>query len=121
MLAELPEGEVNGIVRRWGLERVTKNTITSAAKLKAELRAVRSRGYAIDDEEKEEGLRCVGAAVSSHNGKLAAAMSISGPAFRISKERVPEIGRALMEAAGKLSAELGYEGARVELVQGAAN
>jgi DNA-binding IclR family transcriptional regulator len=48
-------------------------------------------------------------------------MSISGPAFRITKERVPEIGRALMEAAGKLSAELGYQGARVELVQRAAS
>jgi DNA-binding IclR family transcriptional regulator len=121
MLAELPDTEVSKIVRRWGLKAVTPNTITTSSALKAELKLVRARGYAIDDEEKEEGLRCVGAAVRSHSGKLAAAMSISGPAFRITRERVPEIGRTLMEAAGKLSAELGYQGAQVELVQGAAN
>lgn len=121
MLAELPEAEVNKIVRRWGLKPVTPNTITTTRALKAELKAVRSRGYAIDDEEKEEGLRCVGAAVRSHSGKLAAAMSVSGPAFRMTKERVPEIGRALMEAAAKLSAELGYQAAPAELMQSAAN
>jgi DNA-binding IclR family transcriptional regulator len=48
-------------------------------------------------------------------------MSISGPAFRMTKERVPEIGRALMEAANKLSAELGYQAASAELVQSAAS
>jgi len=121
MLAELPEAEVSKIVRRWGLKSVTANTITTAGALKAELQKVRARGYAIDDEEKEEGLRCIGAAVRSHSGKLAAAMSVSGPAFRMTKERVPEIGRALVEAAGKLSAELGYQAAPAELVQSAAN
>ncbi len=120
MLAELSEEEVNKIVRRWGLKPVTPNTITTASALKVELKAVRSRGYAIDDEEKEEGLRCIGAAVRSHSGKLAAAMSVSGPAFRMSKERVPEIGRALMRAANELSAELGYEGAPLEVLRKAA-
>jgi DNA-binding IclR family transcriptional regulator len=121
MLAELPDAEVSKIVRRWGLKPVTANTITTANALKAELKIVRTRGYAIDDEEKEEGLRCIGAAVRSHSGKLAAAMSVSGPAFRMTKERLPEIGRALMEAAGKLSAELGYQTASAELVQSAAS
>ncbi len=121
MLAELAEVEVNKIVRRWGLKPVTPNTITTASALKVELKAVRSRGYAIDEEEKEEGLRCIGAAVRSHSGKLAAAMSVSGPAFRMTKERVPEIGRALMEAASKLSAELGYQAPSAELVQSAAS
>src|SRR6266851_392548 len=119
-LAELPDAEVSKIVRRWGLKEVTANTITTANALKTELKAVRARGFAIDDEEKEEGLRCVGAAVRSHSGELAAAMSISGPAFRITKERVPEIGRAVMRAANELSAELGYEGAALEVVRKAA-
>jgi len=121
MLAELSDVEVSKIVQRWGLKAITPNTITTATELKAELKAVRQRGYAIDDEEKEVGLRCIGAAVRSHSGKLAAAMSVSGPAFRMTKERVPQVGRALMEAAGKLSAELGYQGAAAELVSSAAN
>ena len=121
MLAELPDADVSKIVRRWGLKAVTPNTITTAGELKAELKAVHARGYAIDDEEKEEGLRCIGAAVRSHGGKLAAAMSVSGPAFRMTKERVPEIGRALMEAASKLSAELGYQAAPEALLESAAS
>jgi DNA-binding IclR family transcriptional regulator len=121
MLAELPEAEVTQIVRRWGLKPITRNTITTAAALKVELKAIRGRGYAIDEEEKEEGLRCVGAAVHSHSGKLYAAMSISGPAFRMTKERVPEVGRALMQASHELSAELGYQATPEELLRGVAS
>ena len=120
MLAELSDAEVSTIVRRWGLKAVTPNTITTAAALKSELRTVRSRGYAIDDEEKEQGLRCVSAAVRGHSGKLFAAMSISGPAFRMTKERIPEVGHAVMRAANELSAELGYEGVSLEVVRRAA-
>lgn len=109
MLAELSEAEVSEVIRRWGLKAVTANTITTPAELRAELRAVRSRGYAIDDEEKEEGLRCVGAAVRGHSGKLIAAISVSGPAFRLSQERIPVVGEAVMQAANDLSAEFGYQ------------
>ncbi len=120
MLAELADPEVGDIIRRWGLKAVTPKTITTATALKAELRAVRSRGYAIDDEEKEAGLRCVSAAVRGHSGKLFAAMSVSGPAFRMTKERIPEIGQAVMRAANELSVELGYGGAPLEVVRRAA-
>jgi DNA-binding IclR family transcriptional regulator len=120
MLAELPETEVNEVIRRWGLKAVTANTITTAAALKAELRAVSSRGYAIDNEEKEEGLRCVSAAVRGHSGKLFAAMSVSGPAFRMTKERIPEVGQAVTRAANELSAELGYQSVPLEVTRRAA-
>jgi len=119
MLAELGDAEVNEIVRRWGLKAMTENTITSASALKAELKAIRSRGYAIDNEEKEEGLRCVSAAVRGDSGKLLAALSVSGPAFRVTRERVPEIGRAVMQAAGELSEQLGYKPATLECVRAA--
>ena len=117
MLAELPDAEVNDIVRRWGLKAITQNTITTPAALKAELRAVRSRGYAIDNEEKEEGLRCISAAVRGHSGKLFAAISVSGPAFRITKERIPEIGQIVIRTASDLSAEFGYQAAPLELLR----
>lgn len=117
MLAELPDAEVNSIIRRWGLKPITKYTITTATALKAELRSVRMRGYAIDNEEKEEGLRCVGAAVRGHSGKLMAAISVSGPAFRVTKERIPEIGQIVLRAASDLSEELGYQPAPLEMVQ----
>src|SRR5437016_3518226 len=109
MLAELTEAEVNEIIRQWGLKAITVNTITTSSALKAELRAIRSRGYAIDNEEKEAGLRCVSAAVRGDSGKLLAALSVSGPAFRLTQERVPSIGKAVMQAASELSRELGYK------------
>jgi len=121
MLAELSDAEVSGITKASSLKAITANTITTMAELRAELKAVRSRGYAIDDEEKEEGLRCVGAAVRAHSRKLAAAMSISGPAFRMTKERIPEVGQALMQAAGELSAELGYQALPLEALRRAAS
>jgi DNA-binding IclR family transcriptional regulator len=108
MLAELTQAEVNDIVRRRGLKAVTANTITTALALKTELKAIRSRGYAIDNEEKELGLRCVSAAVRGDSGKWLAALSVSGPAFRVTHERVPQIGMAVMQAASELSNELGY-------------
>jgi DNA-binding IclR family transcriptional regulator len=120
MLAELGEPEVGDIIRRWGLKAVTAKTITTPTALRSELKAVRARGYAIDDEEKEDGLRCVSAAVRGHSGKLFAAMSVSGPAFRMTKERIPEVGQAVMRAANELSAELGYQGAAFEVVRRAA-
>jgi DNA-binding IclR family transcriptional regulator len=117
MLAELPEAEVNDIIRRSGLKPVTPNTITTATALKAELRTVRSRGYAIDNEEKEPGLRCLSAAVRGHSGKLLAAISVSGPAFRITKERLPAIGQVVMRAAQDLSAEFGYRPVPLEVLR----
>lgn len=119
MLAELADSEVNEIIRRWGLKAITPNTITTATALKTELRAIRARGYAIDNEEKEPGLRCVSAPVRGDSGKLLAALSVSGPAFRVTRERVPEIGKAVMQAAGELSYELGYRPTAMELVRGA--
>jgi DNA-binding IclR family transcriptional regulator len=120
MLAELSDAEVNEIVRRWGLKSITANTITTASALKAELRAIRSRGYAIDNEEKEAGLRCVSAAVRGQSGKPLAALSVSGPAFRVTQERVPQIGKVVMQAASELSRELGYRPAELEYMRTAA-
>jgi DNA-binding IclR family transcriptional regulator len=119
MLAELTDTEVSEIVRRSGLKAFTPNTITTGTALKTELRAVRARGYAIDNEEKEPGLRCVSAPVRNDSGKLLAALSVSGPAFRVTKERVPEIAKAVMQAAAELSNELGYRPTAMELVRGA--
>jgi IclR family acetate operon transcriptional repressor len=58
--------------------------------LKEHLKTVRTQGYAIDDEEKERGIRCVAAPIFNETGKAVAAISISGPAFRVTKKVVQE-------------------------------
>jgi IclR family KDG regulon transcriptional repressor len=110
ILAETSEVEVNAILRRSEMKRITPKTITTLAAMHNELSAIRARGYAIDDEENEEGVRCVGAAVRDHSGRAVAAISASGPAFRVSREKVPEIAESVMRAAGALSRELGFSG-----------
>jgi DNA-binding IclR family transcriptional regulator len=108
ILAELPEQEVEAMILQHDLKSSTPNTITSPEAFRAELRVTRTRGYSIDDEENEEGVRCVGAAVRDHSGRPVAAISVSGPSFRITKEKVPSIARVLVKAALALSHDLGF-------------
>jgi len=65
-------------------------------------------GYAVDDEEIEEGVRCVGAAVRDHSGRAIAAVSVSGPSFRMTGDQIPIIAECVGRAATELSSELGY-------------
>jgi DNA-binding IclR family transcriptional regulator len=110
ILAYLPEREVDEVLKQHGLPRFTPRTITSPAAFKAELRAIRERGYSVDDEEVEEGVRCVGAAVLGRHGRPLAAVSVSSPAFRVTMEKVPIVAAALCRAARAISKESGYHG-----------
>ena len=114
-LASLPEAAVDAVLARHPpVARTVRTRVTRAAIL-GELRRVRSLGYAVDDEEIEEGLRCVGAAVRNHTGNVVAAISIAGPAFRLSRKRIPALALAVMAAAAQLSQELGYRNPRERL------
>jgi IclR family transcriptional regulator, KDG regulon repressor len=108
MLAQLPEPEVETILRQARLKRLTKNTITKPQALKAELSKIRTRGYAIDDEENEQGVRCVGAVVWDHTGRPRAAISVSGPSFRMTQAKMSQIAKVVVRSATALSQELGY-------------
>ena len=90
------------------LEGYTQNTITSAELFLKEIEAIRCSGYAIDNEEREEGLRCIGAPVRSSSGDVIAAVSIAGPVFRVTPDRIGVLAAAVAKAAGQISAALGY-------------
>jgi DNA-binding IclR family transcriptional regulator len=68
---------------------------------------VRQRGYAIDDEEVEDGVRCIGAPILSENGHPMAAVSISGPTSRITQQSVPGIAEHLLRCCRDISSSLG--------------
>jgi DNA-binding IclR family transcriptional regulator len=108
MLAHLTESEQDEILQAHELRRLTPKTITKLDELKAEFKTIRDRGYALDNEEIEEGLRCVGAAVLDHNGRPIAAISVSAPSFRLTMEKVPATAVPVMRAAAALSEELGF-------------
>lgn len=115
ILAYLPEGQVEGIVRKYPLKAITANTITSFLELKTELAAIRERGYAMDDEEIEEGVRCVSCVVRDFSNAPVAAISVSGPSFRLTREKVKSISRPVIAAATALSTELGFKPGKAAL------
>ena len=116
MMALLSDAEVDSIVQRHGMRRFTATTITTLAELRAELAKIRECGYAVDNEEHEDGVRCVASVVRDHSGRPAAAMSISAPSFRIPKDKLAIFAKTICKATQELSREWGYEPATREKV-----
>ena len=106
ILAHVPAEERSSLLG--ALTRRTPKTITSASALAAELEAIRKRGFSIDDEENETGVRCIGAAVTATNGAPLGAISISGPAGRLSRDRAAGLGPSVIEAANEVARRLGH-------------
>lgn len=90
ILAFRPLEEVETILDRHGLPQITENSITSRDQLLKELDQIRERGYAIDDEERVQGMRCVAAPITTSEGKAVAAISVSGPKSRLQGEYLEE-------------------------------
>lgn len=90
ILAELPDSRVMEIVEQHGLESVTENTITDMDTLLDELKEVREQGIAFNLEESTVGLRAAAASVTTPNGEVLGALSVSGPAHRMEGNRLRE-------------------------------
>jgi DNA-binding IclR family transcriptional regulator len=109
LLAHLPEETwYEDVIRRHGLKRFSPTTITTLEALQAELQHTRDRGYAIDNGEAGEPVRCVAAPVRDYTGSVVAAVSISGPQTRITPDRVDELGQKVRRAVRLLSRQMGY-------------
>ena len=109
VLAFLSEDAADDLIARLPLVRNTRRTIVKPSAIKMELMRVRAAGYAVDDEEFEEGLRCVSAPIFDHRGHVIASISMAAPVFRLRKERVAQVARLVVAAAQGLSADLGYQ------------
>ena len=108
MLAYIPEEEQPYFFSGMAFERLTPHTVKSVAQLRKELAAIRQRGYSIDNEEVYLGSRCIGTPIFDSSGRIAAALSVSGPTTRVTKERVPVFAGAAKNAATAISRTLGY-------------
>nr|WP_037731101.1 IclR family transcriptional regulator [Streptomyces roseochromogenus] len=107
LLAHMPPTLREGLLART-LPRFTDRTITGAAMLRAELEAVVEQGYGITIEELELGLAAVAAPVRAHDGKVIAAISVSGPVYRLNPDRLPEVAKRTVAAGAELSRRMGY-------------
>jgi IclR family transcriptional regulator, acetate operon repressor len=111
-LAHAPRSVVDEVLAH-GLPQRTSKTVTSPRAWRAELETARQRGYAIDDCQNEIDIRCVGAAVLDHRGQPVAALSVAGPAWRLTIERAEGLGPVVAAAAAAISAQLGAAGRSV--------
>jgi IclR family KDG regulon transcriptional repressor len=110
LLAALPEEKLEEIVSRQGLPRRTENTIIDLGKLKEALQLVRKKGYALDREENEIGIRCVAAPIYDQCGEVIAAISISTPVSRIKTQMLKTVLKdQVTETALNISRKIGYQ------------
>jgi IclR family transcriptional regulator, acetate operon repressor len=124
ILAALDEVSREEILKGLTLTALTPLTIIDRRRLHTELKITRARGYAIDDEEIVLGVRCVAAAIRDNAGRVRGALSVAGPAYRLTLDRLELLGPELADAARRVGAQLSESSVRiadseVELVEGA--
>ncbi len=108
ILAHLPRYEMMEIWDKSKIGKLTDYTITDLGKMDIELKKIKELGYAVDNEENEIGVRCVGAPIFNRYGEVEAAISISGPTTRITENRIKDIAKEVSYYATLISKELGY-------------
>jgi DNA-binding IclR family transcriptional regulator len=106
LLSGLSETELNALTARLTFEKFTQATLTTPDRLKEDVARTRQRGWSLDDEEYERGIRCVAVPVRDYTKRIVAAVSVSGPA-RV-EDRMEEIAYQVQDAAFEISRRMGY-------------
>ena len=107
ILAYLPEEDVQAVWDATDIQKFTDETLTTLPQLRADLQQIRMRGYAIDDEEHDLGVRCIAAPIFNWKDEPVAAISISAPASRLTDAAMKKYAPRLMKAAEEISGLLG--------------
>lgn len=108
ILAHLSSDRLAELLDNLELTSHTKNTITSREKLRQELQNIRAQGYAIDDEEFEEGIRCIASPIYRHDGEVKSAISLTSLAAQLPEELLKEKSSLVKKHAVNISRKLGY-------------
>ncbi|WP_082505962.1 IclR family transcriptional regulator [Deinococcus sp. Leaf326] len=112
LLASLPPQEARARIALAELKAYTPHTLTTAEALGTELARVAAHGYALDDEEREVGVRCLAVPVRGASGAVVAALSVSAPSARFTPADVPRVAAEVQASAARVSARLGWNGGR---------
>jgi DNA-binding IclR family transcriptional regulator len=110
MLAHQPAARIDFILSNHDFIPYTEQTITNADDLRRHFAQIRQQGYSVDDEEFEQGLRCLAAPIRDSTHEVFAGVSISGPTQRMTRERVASLIPLLLERTEQMSRTLGYAG-----------
>ena len=110
LLAHLPAEHRAGLLAASGMTRLTAGTVTSARELDGELARVRAEGHAVAVEEYEVGLNAVAAPILDRAGEVIAAVSVSGPSYRLDEARLATLIEPLKAGAAEISRKMGWFG-----------
>jgi IclR family transcriptional regulator, KDG regulon repressor len=108
LLADFSESDLHRLFATEPMTRYTPQTITTIDGLAGELERIRRNGYAYDEEELHPGVRCLAAPIRDHRSRVVAALGLSMPATRLTREHMPELVGHIAGAAENVSAQLGY-------------
>ena len=108
LMSDYSPEQLTRYIEHRGLTRYTENTITERGALEAELKAIRQRGYALDNQEREVGVRCLAYPIRDYTGMIIAGISVTGPAMRLTDEAIASYQAPLSEVAHQISVDLGY-------------
>ncbi|WP_198297905.1 IclR family transcriptional regulator [Bordetella genomosp. 9] len=106
--AWLPDAEIRAVLARTTMVAHTAKTITTREAFEAELRRIRTAGYAIDDAEQHEGLRCIAMPVFCYSGQVIGSMCVVGPRHRMTHQKLQAVRGPLQRCSRQLSERLGY-------------
>ncbi|SMC77271.1 transcriptional regulator, IclR family [Primorskyibacter flagellatus] len=107
LLSQMDDHRINRFLDRGPLEKFTEYTLTERSALIADLATTRARGYAIDGEERNLGMRCIAAPVFDIHDEAIAGISVSGPTTRVTPEEIERLSVAVLTASHKLTAAIG--------------
>jgi IclR family transcriptional regulator, acetate operon repressor len=107
LLSQMNGTRIDKFISDLPLERFTEYTLTTREDLVADLHEIRQRGFSIDAEERNLGMRCIAAPVFDIHGEAIAGISVSGPTSRVGPEQILELGQAVVAAAHTLTDAIG--------------
>lgn len=108
ILSTLPEEEVRHILKSKGMPKFTEKTITDPDVLIEQLREIEKLGFALEAEENEVGILCLGTPIFDYSGRAIGAISVSGPINRMREKGMERIGQEIKRAGQEISAKMGY-------------
>jgi DNA-binding IclR family transcriptional regulator len=112
LLAFSPDETIGKVLQKISFKRYTPTTITSAKQMREEVERIRERGYAVDNGERSEEVRCVAVPIWDHNNVVAAGLSTSGTERQITRDRIQELSVVLRETSEAISHRLGASSSR---------
>lgn len=107
VLAYLPEARMDAVLENSSMTAFTEKTLIERDSLAAALKCVRARGWAVDDEERTRGMRCIAAPIFNNYGEAIAGISVSGPSVRVTSDQDQRLGEMVKKAAQEVTAAIG--------------